>query len=56
MDLYRISFKVKENLIDKAIDNYLNNISIKNDYKHSYNSWPNQTDWKIFRKNKKKFI
>lgn len=56
MDLYRISFRVKENLIDKAIDNYLNNISIKNGYKHSYNSWPNQTDWKIFRKNKKKFI
>ena len=56
MDLYRISFKVKENLIDRAIDNYLNNISIKNDYKHSYNSWPNQADWKIFRKNKKKFI
>ena len=56
MDLYRKSFLHKENLIDKSIDNYLNNIYIKNNFEHSYNSWPNKVDWKIFRQYKKKFI
>ena len=56
MELYERSFTDTESLIDQSIHNYINNIYIKSNYKNTYNSWPNQKDWKKFRKNKKIFI
>ncbi len=54
--IYKECFLNSAELILVAIDNLMNNKYLKNKYKRSYNSFPDDNDWVAFRKNKGKFI
>lgn len=54
--IYKDCFLKSSELILLAINNLENKRYLKEKYKKSYNSFPNNDDWKAFRKNKGKFI
>lgn len=54
--IYKDCFANSAKLIIIAIDNLINKKFLKVKYNNSYNSFPNIDDWKLFRKNKGKFI
>ena len=54
--IYKDCFAISAKLIVIAIDNLINKKFLKVKYSNSYNSFPNNDDWKLFRKNKGKFI
>lgn len=54
--IYKDYFANSAKLIIIAIDNLINKKFLKVKYNNSYNSFPNIDDWKLFRKNKGKFI
>ncbi len=54
--IYKDCFANSAQLIVIAIDNLVNKKFLKVKHNKSYNSFPNNDDWKLFRKNNGKFI